>query len=537
MARLEANLELKTGQDRDYICQLTKEYKDILTVQQIVDNNDEFTQIAAFGTALSAELGARMPGAKLTVVKNISDIPLELLLTVNDWYDNSNVDASNSVDLGPDSATSARQISYILAANEYMVLPSMWMVSYAEAHSAANAKTLDNVAAYDINSNRMYQASGATLAEAVDGSETEIDVSDGDFFKIGDTIQIGTTTGTTATIAEILKITSISSNTLTVKRGQYGSPIGNSANQTTGHASSANVYFTFFNELHDYDKFHASANMNGRVTTNSDGRYKSSTLFGYGRTADDRSSGIVKGSLAIKFCKEGYQAFGMSGVTPSTHSGLSASTTYYFTISISASSTYEVAFTTDASNLNFGGNNGVISKIQSVLDEQFYVEGNLYERGATVGIVDGDVRITAQEKHRGTPVVITAGTSGGSNTTNVFDGTTPIGRIPASPAASVNAEFPDDTISDVSYDLSKSNKAVFAYDDGRGNILGAASGTINYETGALDLYGPTLSEFAVSFNYDSAHSGGIVTSNILRHIKARSLNSKIDGEVEIIGFI
>ena len=88
MARLEANLELKTGQDRDYICQLTKEYKDILTVQQIVDNNDEFTQIAAFGTALSAELGARMPGAKLTVVKNISDIPLELLLTVNDWYDN-----------------------------------------------------------------------------------------------------------------------------------------------------------------------------------------------------------------------------------------------------------------------------------------------------------------------------------------------------------------------------------------------------------------------------------------------------------------
>ena len=73
------------------------------------------------------------------------------------------------------------------------------------------------------------------------------------------------------------------------------------------------------------------------------------------------------------------------------------------------------------------------------------------------------------------------------------------------------------------------------------NILGVLSGTINYETGALDLYGPANTEFVASFNYDSAHSGGINAEtdeqNTLTNLAARSLNSKIDAEVEIIGFV
>ena len=146
MARLDANLTVKTGQGADYLCEMSEQYTEILTAQQVVDNGDEYTQIATFGTAsgIGCSAGIRMSGAKLIIVKNNSDIPVELEISTTEFKDNSNVDEANSVDLGPDSSTSVRQISYILAANEYMLLPSTWMVSYAEAHSAGNAKTIDN---------------------------------------------------------------------------------------------------------------------------------------------------------------------------------------------------------------------------------------------------------------------------------------------------------------------------------------------------------------------------------------------------------
>ena len=57
----------------------------------------------------------------------------------------------------------------------------------------------------------------------------------------------------------------------------------------------------------------------------------------------------------------------------------------------------------------------------------------------------------------------------------------------------------------------------------------------------IDFTGPSEAEFAVSFNYDSAHSGGIDASsnqeNGIVSLSARSVNSKIDAEVEILGFI
>ena len=74
-----------------------------------------------------------------------------------------------------------------------------------------------------------------------------------------------------------------------------------------------------------------------------------------------------------------------------------------------------------------------------------------------------------------------------------------------------------------------------------GKELGAAPGTINYETGALDFTGPANAEFAVSFNYDSAHSGGVNETasqeNGLREVRARSLNSKVNSEVQLISFV
>ena len=60
-------------------------------------------------------------------------------------------------------------------------------------------------------------ASGATLAEGVDFSETEIDVSDGTKFTVGEYILI-----TYIAAKEVMKVLSIAANTLTVLRGQQG---------------------------------------------------------------------------------------------------------------------------------------------------------------------------------------------------------------------------------------------------------------------------------------------------------------------------
>ena len=538
MARLEANLTVKAGNGADYLCEMTEQYSDILTAQQIIDNADEYTQIATLGPAASigGDAGLRMAGSKLVIVKNNSDIPIELQFLTTEWKDNSNVDELNSVDLGPDSATSARQFSYIIAANEYMVLPSTWMVSYAEAHSAGNAKTIDNKGGYDVNSGKLYSTAITDIATALENDTTTFVVDDTDFFKVGDLIQLGSTTGTTATNIEIARVASITnSTTMILERGLYGSITADKDAQTdstNGAVVNAKVYLPWFNTQENYDKYHDDANALGIAQTNKTGRYTAQNLFGYGRTADAVAEGIVKGSLAFKFYNNGYQEFGMSGITPSTHSGLAASTTYQFNITVDGGSTFvDLAFTTDASNLNFGGNNGIISKIQAALDTQYYTAGNLFEKTVSASIVNGDIRFTSGTRTRNSAILLAAPGSG----------TTPfgVGRLPAigSIESAVAAKLPDDTIEDKTYDLSKSNKSIFAYDDGKGNILGAATGTINYETGAIDIQGPANAEIVASFNYDSAHSGGLNNNNTIRKISARSLNSKINAKVEILGFV
>ena len=542
MAKLEANLTVKTGQGADYLCEMTDQYTEIITSKQKVDNADGFNVLATFGqstTGIASAAGLRMKGAKLVVVKNNSPIGVELQFKVRDFKDDSNIDQTNSVDLGPGSATTVRQFSYLLGANEYMVLPNQYMVSYAEDASAANAKTIDNKGGYDVNSGRLYGDSGANLGAKVEDSDTQVTVDDTDYFRVGDLIQLGTTTGTTATNIEIMRVKSVDSATvMQVERGLFGSITADGDAQTSatnGAVSGANVYIPWFNTQEDYDKYHDNANAEGIVQTNSSGRYTAQNLFGYGRSAT-YPTGIVKGSLALKLYSNGYQEFGLSGITPSTHSGLAASTTYQFNITVDGGSTFvDLAFTTDATNLNFGGNNGVISKIQAALDAQYYTSGNLFEKAVSVGIVNGDIRFTSGNRTRNSAIALAAPSSG----------TTPfgVGRLPAigSIEAAVAAKLPDDTVFNKADYVENKNLGAFAYDDGKGNINGVMTGTINYETGALDLNGPANAEFVASFNYDSAHSGGINAEtdeqNTLTELAARSCNSKIDAEVEILGFV
>jgi hypothetical protein len=518
MAKLEANLTIKATTGTSYDCIMEDVFTEIYRESNVLDNTDAFTEIAALGKTNSSAL----KGTKLMLLKNNGVIPIELQFKFNEFKDDSNVDKTNSVDLGA-GATANRYVSYFLGANEYIVLPNQFFVGYNANTSAGNAATIDNKAGFDINSGNLYRgasdATGNILlndGDNINTTDTAIVVDDGDFFRAGDLIRLEN---------EIMEVTSISGNTLTCKRGVLGSTAAT-------HNDDVAIRFPFFNAYTNFDKY-------SYTQTDTSGKCKIHNLFGYGRSRANAvthaNTGIVKGSFAMKFYNSGYQEFGMSGVTPNTESGLAASTAYGINITVDGGSTFvDLIFTTDATNTKFGGNNGVLGKIQSALDTQFHTAGHLFEKGVTVSIVNGDIRFTSTNRTRASAILLA---TPGSATTPFG-----VGRIPAigDIETPISALLPDDTLLDnVNYNESK-NKSAFAYDDGKGNILGAATGTINYETGALDFTGPIEAEFATSFNYNSAYSGGIggaaVTQGITK-IYARSMNSKINAEVELLSFV
>ena len=525
MARLDANLTVSTGQGKEYLCSMSDQYSEVYQEVAKLDNTDAFITLAS----LSKTNASLLKGSKLIIIKNNSPVSIELQFHINEFTDSSDID----------QYTEDLYITQLLGGNEYMVIPNQWVLGYTTDTSGANAKTIDNKGGYDVNSGKLYGAAVTDIATALENDTTTFVVDDTDFFRVGDLIQVGSTTGTTVSNIEIMRVASITNTTtMVMERGLYGSITADKDAQddaTNGVVVNAKVYFPWFNTQEAYNKYHDDANALGIAQTNATGRYTAQNLFGYGRSAT-YPTGIVKGSLAFKFYNAGYQEWNISGITPSTHTGLAASTTYQFNIAVDGGSAFvDLAFTTDADNLNFGGNNGIISKIQSALDTQYYTAGNLFEKRVTVGIVNGDVRFTSGNRTRNSAIALAAPGSG----------TTPfgVGRIPAigSIEAAVDARLPDDTVFGKADYVENKNKGIFAYDDGRGNIRGAASGTINYETGAIDITGPANAEFVASLNYDSAHSGGINaasnTENGLINISARSVNSKIDSEIEILGFV
>ena len=147
MAKLDANLTITTGQDKDYICSISDSYTEVLTTKQKVDNSDSFIVLATLGgsqAGIGASVGQRLKGAKLIVIKNNSTVAVELQLKYAEWKDDSNIDQTNSIDISGDGASTERQIMFILGANEYMLLPNQWAVGYENDASGGNAKTIDN---------------------------------------------------------------------------------------------------------------------------------------------------------------------------------------------------------------------------------------------------------------------------------------------------------------------------------------------------------------------------------------------------------
>ena len=389
-----------------------------------------------------------------------------------------------------------------------------------------------------------------TLGANVEDSDTTITTAANgtNAFRVGDLIQIGTTSGTTATNLEIMRVLSINSTTeMTVERGSssasgtglFGSITVDKDNQTDsneGAVSGAKIFLPYFNEFQDFNKF-------TEVQTDALGRFKVSNMFGQGRsTTAAASSGIVAGSFAMKFYNAGYQELGLNGITQNSDSGLTASTQYFFKIIIDGAPSDEISFTVATTNVTFGGKNGIVAKMQGAIDALFADKTkNNFEKGATVSITGGDLRITSNQRTSLSAIALTVATSGGAAATRLFSTNTSMGRLAALPKAAVDARLPEENIFDSVTNTSIPNPENLVYDDGLGNLLGAAQGTINYDTGAFEISNaPSNAGFKFIVNHSSAFSGKLNEGttgriNSVKEILANTFSQK-NGSVTVKTF-
>ena len=179
------------------------DYNDIFNIRQECNNETTFINLIAGGTKAAATL----EDCKTLIIKNTGIVGAEIQLKTKEW-----TNATPDTNAGTNSYQ-----SYLLAAGEYILLPSFRQVNMqAGDNSAGDAYQLTNQAP-DSNMyvavNNPAAGDAQLAAEAIDGSETAIDVDDGDFFKVGDLVRIEN---------EICEVTAISSDTLTVIRGTHG---------------------------------------------------------------------------------------------------------------------------------------------------------------------------------------------------------------------------------------------------------------------------------------------------------------------------
>ena len=452
-------------------------------VKKIKYNATTSDQIFAISSDASATTAESMPG--VVEVENNGDVPIMLMVGYSSYSDDTSIVATDYLHiLLPPNQRFSPPVRAVISDNADNTIMFGTAVNnlapdsneYTDSTADADDTTATDNVIGDVDDTTLYLEPYTSAANCTSN-----------LFRVGDLVRIRD---------EVMEVTAIgdksdlANNTLTVKRGMYGSTAVTSA------ADDDPVRLPFFNAYHDYDKFSVAQ-------TDSNGKFKCFNFFGQGRTVTE-SQGLIAGSFAIKFYESGYQSLGLSGLTSSTNSGLTASTAYEFDIQVDGGTNFDnLSFTTDSSNVNFGGTNGVISKIQAALDAQYYTAGNLFEKKVRVGLVDGDLRFTSGTYLSTSAIALTAGSTG----TAEFFGT---GRIPAvgSINAAVAAKLPDDVVYDrVTYAASP-NTGVFGYDDGYGNVKGACRGIINYETGALDITGcPPNAEFVVTALTNSAFSG------------------------------
>lgn len=410
-----------------------------------------------------------------------------------------------------DTSEAVEYVHYLLAPEEEIVLPA------SRAIIATTNEQYDGTpitAQAPASAMKIVVPDSEQLNEALDTSETDVDVDDGNYFLVGDLLRIDN---------EIMEVVSISGNTLEVIRGSHGST-------KAAHLANASLEYPFFNGYHDFDKYSV-------CQTDYNGKFKAQNFFGYGRGGSGKL-GITAGSVAIQFYEAGYAKLGLTDVTSNTESGLTASTEYEFDITVDGGTTYDnLSFTVDSSNTKFGGSNGIIAKIQDALDTQYYTAGNLFEKKVIVSIEGGDVIFRSGSNLSTSAVVLGAGSSG----TAEFLGS---GRIPASPT-SIDARLAQE-LEFNPVTNSSTYKNIFIRDDGRGNLLYRNTqnvGTVNYESGAIDFSvgDKPNAEFVVSVLHTSPFSGklnaaGADRANSLKQVLGNTSQQKCEAILTVETF-
>ena len=271
----------------------SKSYTSIFDNSYEVDNTDGFIDVLTISTTKGANT---VSNVKALCVYNESNVGAELQFTYQEWKNNSNTDDANSVDTGGGDTVS-RYSTMLLPAGEFIYLPNGRLLGYNADASAANATSVSNVAPnsdeYVDSTADIDHATSATMGS--DAAHTTLNLENGHskFLKRGDLIRLEN---------EICEVTAVgtgadlANSTCTIIRGTHGSTAAT-------HIDDVAVRLPFFNAYNNFDKYSVAQ-------TNKDGKFKAMNFFGYGRTGDAISDGLVAGSVAFKFYNQGYQELG-----------------------------------------------------------------------------------------------------------------------------------------------------------------------------------------------------------------------------------
>ena len=576
MSRVNASLVLSdTMNNVNYGFSDVADYKQVFQIDKVVDStpNPETQKLISFTPGTKG--GTVLDDFEFMCIYNKGIATLEIRVVYTDMNDSSGAD----VTVG---SPAHGIIAYLLRPSEFMVFPNMWGCNYnAVDQSAANTtvRAMDNT----VVSGALLRDSGDDSTDdlvngtelASDATATVFNVDDGGYYLVGDLIRLDD---------EIMRITAISTNQLTVERGVYGSA-------ASTHADNVKVQFPYFNAYHDFNTF-------AKPQTDASGNYKSFNFFGgRGRNDADHATkgaqGVCRGSVALKFYEPAYIEFGKSNITPNGNSGLSANTAYAFDLILnevvgkdSATAKGTISFTTDATNVKWGNavkggtGTGVLQKIKNAMDVRFRtVSDALAGLDCDIRIIDGDIRFISHSRLSNSRVGLSVASTG----TNVWgNGDFPgvnsnlvlcEGSRQGSGTNQVTygdaARLPDDRIYENG--LFIKNEGAFLIDNGRGQFVKAqggvasgergdpagetpetlgtssvssgippsVSGTIDYRSGRIDIKGaPANAEFVVSalFNTAIGTGGGDSNNGILQYVAARSITQKIDGKVQLIAF-
>ena len=505
------------------------------TVKYVAGDTDSNLVLAIAGTDSITATTADAP--KSIVIHNTGNFPLVALLGYESYSD-EDTDAGTlylHVLINPGESIYPPMRAVIPTANTLRILDGE-VVDY----------TAPNTNLYTDSTADVDDVTGSGIIGSATNTTVYLEDGHSNFFRVGDLIRITN---------EIMEVTAVgtgadlANSTLTVKRAVHGSAAA------SDHADDDAVLIPFFNEYYDFDRV-LSGNTQ-LVQTDGLGRFKCSNFFGYGRV--DSSSapfGIVPGSVCIRFYTSAYMDIPMGGtgvaggtggsnipITSSTSSLLTASTEYSLNLIIDDSVETTVSFTTDTSNVNFGGTNGVIRKIQDAIDTATRTAGNnLFGYSCTVSIADGNLRFTSNSHllpHDGTNGS-KIGVLDGAGGTNVLTGAAGIFPDINNSIAAVKPKLPDLNVYDSITYATSPNMVNICYDDSYGNLRGAATGKISYETGAISFTGLANASFEVSVIHNSPYSGKLdankADANTLQAIHANTLNKNMVSEIKVEAF-